>query len=46
MSEARIGREPTTGIKVEVTDIQTNITTIYESIVKAAKGLGVDVKTL
>jgi group I intron endonuclease len=46
ISEAHIGREPTTGIKVEVTDIKTNITTIYESIVKAAKGLGVNVKTL
>ena len=46
MSEVHIGQEPTTGIKVEVTDIKTNITTIYESIVKAAKGLGVNVKTL
>ena len=46
MSEAHIGQGPTTGIKVEVTDTKTSITTIYESIVKAAKGLGVNVKTL
>lgn len=41
-----MGRKPTTSIKVEVTDINTNITTIYESKKKAAKGIGVDEKTL
>lgn len=46
MSAAHIGQKPTTGIKVEVTDINTNVTTIYESKIKAAKGIGVDVKTL
>jgi hypothetical protein len=46
MSSSHIGQKPTTGLKVEVTDINTNVTTMYESKIKAAKGIGVDEKTL
>lgn len=34
------------GIKVEVTDVRTQITTTYTSIRKAAEGLGTDSKAL
>ena len=34
------------GIKVEVTDVRTQITTIYTSMRKAAEGLSTDLKAL
>jgi len=46
MSSSRYGREPTTGFKVEVTDITPNVTTMYKSVRQAAKGIGINVKTL
>lgn len=46
MSISRKGRKPTTGIKVEVTDINSNVTTSYKSIRQAAKGIGIHDTTL
>ena len=46
MSKSLMGRKPTTSIKIEVTDTNTNVTTLYESQKEAAKDMGVDEKTL
>jgi hypothetical protein len=34
------------GVEVEITDLETNITTTYESIRKAAKAINSDIKSL
>jgi group I intron endonuclease len=39
-------KSPITGIEVEITDLETKITTVYESIRKAAEAIGSDIKTI
>jgi hypothetical protein len=39
-------KSPVTGIEVEITNLETKITTVYESIRKAAKNIGSDIKTI
>jgi len=34
------------GIKVEITNLETKITTVHESVCKAAKFIGSDIKTI
>jgi SMC interacting uncharacterized protein involved in chromosome segregation len=34
------------GLKVEITDLETKLTIIYESIRKAAEAIGSDIKTI
>jgi group I intron endonuclease len=38
--------KPVLGLEVEVTDLETGYTTIYDSIRNAAKGLNSDIKTI
>jgi group I intron endonuclease len=38
--------QPPVGIEVEITDLETKITTTYESIRKAAKAIGSDIKSI
>lgn len=37
---------PVPGLKVEITDLETNVVTSYDSVRKAADALGSDIKTL
>lgn len=37
---------PVSGLEVEITDLETKITTIYKSIREAAKAIGSDIKTI
>ena len=37
---------PVSGIKVEITDLETKITIVYDSIRKAASAIGSDIKTI
>jgi hypothetical protein len=39
-------KDPVPGIIVDITDLETNITTSYDSIRKAAKDIGSDLKTI
>lgn len=39
-------KTPVPGIEVEITDLETKITTTYESIRKAAKAIGSDIKSI
>nr|YP_009722355.1 hypothetical protein [Morchella importuna]QGN66757.1 hypothetical protein [Morchella importuna] len=38
--------QPVPGIEVEITDLETNLTTTYESIRKAAKAINSDIKSI
>jgi hypothetical protein len=44
-AEQRI-KTPVPGIEVEITDLHTKLTTTYDSIRKAAKAIGSDIKSL
>lgn len=39
-------KTPVPGIEVEITDLETKLTTTYESIRKAAKAIGSDIKSI
>lgn len=39
-------KQPKAGVEVKITDLHTNITTVYESIRKAASAIDSDIKTL
>jgi group I intron endonuclease len=39
-------KSPVPGLEVEITNIETKITTIYNSIREAAKAIGSDIKTI
>lgn len=48
MKDAALNRSKLSkpGVEVEITDLQTNIITTYESIRKAAKAINSDIKSL
>jgi group I intron endonuclease len=46
VASAKINKSFVSGIKVEITNIETKITTIYESIRKAAEAINSDIKTI
>lgn len=46
VAAAKRDKLPVSGLEVEITDLETKITTVYESIRKAAEAIGSDIKTI